>query len=112
MAVEYFLFTGLEAVDLQARLDNAAKNAGGLWTSASAKEGLSRFQPEILAEMGHVGNYRSRAYVRFEKFQRIEAKRKLQAFFRTLPEPKVVLFGMEPTDQKAFLRPIPDKSQG
>lgn len=107
MAIEYDLFSGLDVGDLRRRLDMAAVEAGDLWTHSSATGDLGPFAWDILAEQGHVGEFRSRAYVRFDKFRSIEAKRKLQDFYRSLPAPKVVLFQMDPTDQDTFLEPIP-----
>ncbi len=110
MAIEYEIFTPLHRDDLERRLAEAATDAGACWVHASAND-VGSFHVEMLADYGFKGPFKSYAYVRHDKDLSVKARRKLQIFFLTLPEPKVALFGFEMIDQDAF-RHVPPKGEG
>ena len=101
MALEYYVFSGLFVEALCAPLAQVARTAGSCWTHAEARP-PGDFDADILRDEGYGDGFFSRAYIRFDKFQSAAAMAHLKVFVQRLPEPKVVLFQMDPTEQAPF----------
>lgn len=90
MAISYNIHTDLELDDLQRRLDAHATYVDGLWELWGARDDLGPFHEEIMEEYGIYESFKTYAFTRHSKENRVQAKEKLMQFYESLPGRKLL----------------------
>jgi hypothetical protein len=93
MAIEYFVYSDLDKVDMEGRLNDAARSASGLWATSKASDDLGPFHEEIMEEYGVDKGFKTSVYFRYYKEHRGAAREATLAFFESLPGRKLLLNG-------------------
>ena len=102
MAIEYFIYTDIEAVELRKMADGVAGKYKDLYEDWWVRDDLGPFHEEIMEEYGVDRPFKSSMGSRHSKARSVEAREKLLAFFDALPGRKLVLNGDSLVDyQKA-----------
>jgi len=93
MAIEYFINSDLDKVEVERRLIVAADAANGLWESWGVRGDLGPFHEEIMEEYGVSKGFKTQVYCRHNKEQSVRAREAMLAFFESLPGRKLLLNG-------------------
>ncbi|MCA0908209.1 hypothetical protein LCM27_17555 [Ruegeria marisrubri] len=93
MAIEYFIYTDLDAETLKRRAEIAAKDTQNLWELWWIRDDLGPFHEEIMEDYGVDKAFRTSMGSRHSKDRSVEARAKLLEFFYSLPGRKLILNG-------------------
>jgi hypothetical protein len=92
MAIDYILYSDIEVTELERLFAPAAEAANDLWQTLSIKEEKGPFHKEIMQEeYGIDKGFKTSAFCRFYKEQRVEARALLLTVFESLPGRKLLL---------------------
>ena len=93
MAINYTIYTDLDAEPLKHRTEIAAKGTQGLWELWWIRDDLGPFHEEIMEEYGVKKGFRTSMGSRHSKDRSIEARARLMVFYDSLPGRKLILNG-------------------
>ena len=93
MAIEYFVYSDLDKVEVERRLIVAADAANGLWESWGVRGDLRPFHEEIMEEYGVGKGFKTQVYCRHDNEHSVRAREAMLAFFESLPRRKLLLNG-------------------
>lgn len=93
MAIEYFVYSDLDKLDMEGRLNAAARSAHSLWEIWNASDDLGPFHEEIMEEYGVRKGFKTSVYCRHSKDHSVAAREAMLAFFESLPGRKLLLNG-------------------
>ncbi|MCA3454816.1 MAG: hypothetical protein IOC92_05155 [Rhodobacter sp.] len=93
MAIEYFVYSDLDKVEVERRLIVAADAANGHWESWGVRGDLGPFHEEIMEEYGVGKGFKTQVYCRHYKEHCVRAREAMLAFFESLPRRKLLLKG-------------------
>lgn len=94
MAIEYWVFSDLDKLDMEGRLNDAARSAHSLWEIWNVSDDLGPFHEEIMEEeYGVRRGFKTSVYCRHSKDHTVQAREAMLAFFESLPGRKLLLNG-------------------
>jgi hypothetical protein len=93
MAIEYWLFSDLDKLEIEGRLNDAARSARSFWEIWNVRDDLGPFHEEIMEEYGVRKCFKTSVYCRHSKDHTVQAREAMLSFFESLPGRKLLLNG-------------------